>query len=491
MIFLTILFFLSLTDILWIAGLLFYLLVIAYNTLVLLRENRDPEITLAWVLVLLLLPLIGLIIYLNFGRNYRKVKIFSRKGLTDLKRMDELSQNQIKDLSNVLFDNRQIQKKLNIIKLLLNNSKALLTAKNQVQILHNGQATFEAILEALSHARSHIHLEYYVYEDDNIGNQIKDILIRKAREGLEIRLIIDAIGSWSLSKSFLKKISQAGIQVGVFMPVRFPLIANKINYRNHRKIVVVDGKIGFVGGLNIADRYIHGTPELGPWRDTHLKIMGDAVQSLQTIFITDWYFVTNNYLQGAGYFPNHDIKGRSLVQITVSGPDSDWSSIMQAYFTAITTAEKYIYISTPYFMPNESILTALKTAALSGVDVKLILPAKSDVTTHLYGSMSYVEDLLRAGVHVFLFSKGFNHSKIMMVDGIFTSIGTANMDSRSFDKNFEVNALIYDEEIASQMKQAFLRDISDSKKVLLSEFLKRPEGQKIKESLARVLGPLY
>ena len=216
---------------------------IGYMVFSLLRENRDPEITLAWVLVLSLIPFVGLILYINFGQNFRKVKIFSRKGLTDLVRIEELSKNQIKDLSGITSDHPDILVKSNIIKLLLNNSKALLTAKNKVNILQNGQATFSAILEALSKARDHIHLEYYVYEDDTIGNKIKDILIQKASQGLEVRMIIDAIGSWSLSKRFLRELKKSGVKVGIFMPVRFPLIANKINYRNHRKIIVVDGKV--------------------------------------------------------------------------------------------------------------------------------------------------------------------------------------------------------------------------------------------------------
>ena len=468
-----------------------YLLTILYVVFALLRENRDPEITLAWMLVLMLVPFFGLILYLNFGRNFRKVKIFSRKGLTDLARIEEISQNQIKDLSGIAAHGSGSLVKSNIIKLLLNNSKAILTAKNKVDILQNGEATFAAILDELSNARHHIHLEYYLYEDDNIGNQIKDILMEKARQGLEVRLIIDAIGSWGLSKRFLRDLKKNGVELGVFMPVRFPLVANKINYRNHRKIIIADGKTGFVGGLNIADRYIHGTPELGVWRDTHLKLQGDAVQSLQTVFITDWYFITKKYLRGSSYFPDHTIENQLLVQITSSGPDSDWSNIMQAYFTAITTAEKYIYISTPYFLPNESILTALKTAALSGVDVKLILPGNSDVRTTWYASVSYTEELLRAGVNVYLYQKGFNHGKIMMVDGVFTSIGTANMDGRSFNRNFEVNALIYNQQKAEEMKESFLQDIADSEKVYLQEFAIRPRKQMIKESLCRVFGPLY
>ncbi len=472
-------------------GLSVYLLVIFYIVFSLLQENRDPEITMAWVLVLILIPFFGLLLYLNFGRNFRKIKIFSRKGLTDLVRIEEISQNQINDLSAITLSGSESLVKENIIKLLLNNSKAILTAKNEVNILQNGEATFAAILQELNNATHHIHLEYYIYEDDAIGNQIKEILIKKAQQGLEVRLIIDAIGSWGLSKRFLRDMKKNGIEVGVFMPVRFPLVANKINYRNHRKIIVVDGKAGFIGGLNIADRYIHGTPELGLWRDTHLKIQGDAVHSLQTVFITDWFFVTKNYLRGDQYFPKHQIENELLVQIASSGPDSDWSNIMQAYFTAITTAEKYIYISTPYFLPNESILTALKTAALSGVDVKLILPGNSDVRTTWYGSVSYTEELLRAGVNVYMYQKGFNHGKIMMVDGVFTSIGTANMDGRSFNKNFEVNALIYNRPKAEEMKESFLKDIAESEVVHLKEYLIRPRTQKIKESLCRVLGPLY
>jgi len=481
----------TLSSALIVVGLSIYLLTILYVVFSLLRENRNPEITLAWVLVLTLIPLIGLVLYLNFGRNFRKVKIFSRKGLTDLVRIEEISLNQIRDLSSIASNGSVSLIKSNIIKLLLNNSKAILTAKNKVDILQNGEATFTAILDELSKAKHHIHMEYYLYEDDSIGNQIKNILMEKAQQGLEVRLIIDAIGSWGLSKRFLRDLKKTGVELGVFMPVRFPLVANKINYRNHRKIIISDGKTGFMGGVNIADRYIHGTPELGVWRDTHLKLQGDAVQSLQTVFITDWFFITKRYLRGTPYFPDHEINNQLLVQITSSGPDSDWSNIMQAYFTAITTAERYIYISTPYFLPNESILTALKTAALSGVDVKLILPGNSDVRSTWYASVSYTEELLRAGVNVYMYKKGFNHGKIMMVDGVFTSIGTANMDGRSFNRNFEVNALIYDREKAEEMKESFLQDIADSEKIHLKEFLIRPRRQKIKESLCRVLGPLY
>ncbi|MGI9541916.1 MAG: cardiolipin synthase [Cyclobacteriaceae bacterium] len=474
------------------------IIVLAYSALVLftayflIRENRDPEVTLTWILVLIFFPLIGIVIFLSFGKSFRKVKMFSRKGLLDLERMEHLSQNQIRDLSKLtLQENGLIKSKSNIIKLLLNNSKSLLTQHNSLEVLINGTNTFDSILEAIRMAKHHIHLEYYIYEDDEIGNKIKALLMEKARHGVEVRLILDAIGCWGLSKRFLKDFTDDGVELHEFMPVRIPRLANKINYRNHRKIIVVDGQIGFVGGLNIADRYINGDPKLGIWRDTHLKIVGDAVQSLQALFITDWYFVSEKNIHGDQYFPKHSIEEKQLVQITGSGPDSDWASIMQAYFTAITTARHSIYISTPYFMPNQSILTAIKTAALSGVDVKIILPGKSDLATHLWASRSYVEELLRAGANVYFYQKGFSHAKVMMVDGIFSTIGTANMDSRSFDKNFEVNALIYDQQVAKVMEENFRQDIKDSEKIELESYLKRPRRNKVKESLARVLSPIF
>ena len=483
------------TNIWWIVGtgviVLAYTFLVLFTAYFLIRENRDPEVTLTWILVLIFFPLVGIVIFLSFGRNFRKVKIFSRKSLVDLERIEYLSQNQIRDLSKLtLKENGLIKSKTNIIKLLLNNSKSLLTQHNSLEVLINGTNTFNSIVEALTQASHHIHLEYYIYEDDEIGNQIKKILMDKARQGVEVRLIIDAIGCWGLSKRFLKDFTDAGVELYEFMPVRIPRLANKINYRNHRKIIVVDGKVGFVGGLNIADRYIHGDPTLGIWRDTHLKIAGDAVQSLQAIFITDWYFVCKKTIQGNDYFPEHSIKEKQLVQITGSGPDSDWATIMQAYFTAITTARSSIYISTPYFMPNQSIITAIKTAALSGVEVKIILPGKSDLATHLWASRSYVEELLYAGVHVYFYQKGFSHAKVMMVDGIFSTIGTANMDSRSFDKNFEVNALIYDQKVAKVMEENFRQDIRESEKLELNTFVKRPRRNKVKESLARVLSPI-
>jgi len=442
-------------------------------------------------LVLIVLPFLGVIFYLYFGRNFRKQKFFNRKEISDIESSRMLNPEQIDDLSNIEFlQNDDIKSKINIIKLLVNNNKSLLTEHNDIEVLQNGIQTFDSIISELENAKHHINLEYYIIEEDNIGNKIKDILIRKAKQGVLIRLIYDDVGSWSLSSDYVDELLNAGVEVYGFMPVRSYIFANKINYRNHRKIIVVDGKVGFVGGLNIADRYIQGTEEIGFWRDTHLRLEGDAVNSLQAIFFIDWYFVSQKLVNDEIYFPKHNISKKHLVQIVTSGPDSDWASIMQTYFSAIATAQKYVYISTPYFLPNESILTALKTISLSGIDVRIIIPEKIDSFLVNWSSKSYVAELLEAGINVYFYRKGFSHSKLLMVDDVISSVGTANMDIRSFDQNYEVNAIIYDFEINNILKKSFLEDIKNSYKVDINKFNKRPIFEKLKESVARLFSPL-
>ncbi|MBE9467692.1 MAG: cardiolipin synthase [Bacteroidetes bacterium] len=468
-----------------------YVITIIFTVIFVILQNRNPIKTISWVIVLVLLPVIGIIVYLYFGQNYRKAKIFSRKGISDYQKIEKLSKIQIKKLPDRKFlKNPKLKEKLNIITLLLNNSKALLSEKNKVKILKNGKQTFGSILYELENAKHHIHIEYYIIANDNIGNRIKEILKRKAQQGVEVRLIYDDVGSWSLKKRYVRSLQKAGIEVKCFMPVRFPFLTSKLNYRNHRKIIVIDGEIGFVGGLNIADYYITGTKKLGPWRDTHLRLEGEAVASLQVVFLIDWYFITKKLIDGEKYFPENKVVEEHLVQITASGPDSDWASIMQSYFVAITTAKNYIYISTPYLMPNESILTALTTAALSGIDVRIILSEKFDSKMVYWSTMSFVRDLLEAGIKVYFYQKGFSHSKLIMVDDVFSSVGTANLDYRSFDQNFEVNALIYDERITSELKKNFIEDMTNSKQMSLDEWIKRPNANKIKASFARLFSPL-
>ena len=458
---------------------------------VMILENRNPLKSLSWILVLLLLPFIGFVFYVFFGQNLRKQKIIRRKGLKNHQYLQNLADAQTKDLSKFRNLNKEIlREKERIIQLQLKNSHSVLTAGNKVQLFNKGQEKFEVLFEELRKAKHFIHLQYYIIDKDEIGNQLKEILIEKAKEGVEVRVIVDDVGSWEIKQKDFVTLRNSGIEIYSFLEVRFPMLTSKLNYRNHRKIVVIDGLVGFLGGINVADRYIHGNPEFGIWRDTHLKVEGDAVNNLQTIFSIDWYFVSKVELADKKYYPAKEPKGDKLIQVTPSGPDTDWPGIMMGFFKMITTAKKYVYIATPYFMPNESVLMALKTAAMGGVDVRILIPEKSDAYITKLCSMSYLKEMMLSGVNIFFYQKGFIHSKVMVSDDMISSIGSANMDFRSFEQNFEVTAFVYDKEFAQEVKQSFMNDFKDSTKVILSEWRKRPLRQKAKESLARLLSPL-
>jgi len=468
-----------------------YLLTVVFIAILIILENRNPVKTISWILVLVLLPLIGIVFYLFFGQEYRKSKMYSRKGLKDLEKLRNLTLEQLDNLPRNHFQiNSRLYSKKRLMNLLLSNSNAILTNNNEIQVLRNGEETFPEIFKTIESAKHHIHLEYYIIEDDIIGNTLRELLIRKAREGVEVRLIYDDVGSWELKHKFIQSMSDAGIKVDCFMRVRFPMLTSKVNYRNHRKILVVDGETAFVGGLNFADRYRDGVPGIGHWRDTHLKVIGGGATALHIIFMADWYFVSKEILKGEQYFKPFVSGNGKLVQMTASGPDSDWESISQAYFTAIASATDFVFISTPYLMPTPDIVTALKTSALGGIDVRIIVPGLSDAITPKWGTNSFVEELLEAGVKVYFYRAGFIHSKIIVVDGIFSSVGTANLDFRSLETNFEVNAMIYDEEIAGVLAGQFLEDQDKSELIVLEEWIKRPRINKIKESFSRLLSPM-
>ena len=464
-------------------------LMVAFNIVL---ENRNPVRTLAWVAVLLFVPLVGMIFYLYFGVNYRKIKMFSMKGLGDMKWLQYMSEDQKQRVQKTEFLKKEDMKDVRkLMTLLLNNSKALLTRYNKVDILKNGEETFPAIFTALGRAKRFIHLEYYIIEAGELATRLKDILIAKAKSGVEVRVIFDDVGCWSLPKTYIREMRAAGIQIYPFLPVRFHRIADKANYRNHRKIIVIDGETGFVGGLNFADRYMNGLPGIGIWRDTHLRVKGEAVTSLQIVFLIDWYFVQQELLLNKeDYMPYKKEDGNVIVQTVASGPDSDWASIQQAYFTLINTAKKYVFISTPYFMPGETTLNCIKAAAMGGIDVRILLPHKSDSWLTQWCSRSYVEELLEAGVKVYWYQKGINHSKVIVVDGMMASVGTANMDMRSFDENFEVNLIIYDRNVAKNLAASFVEDMRDSVEESIHKWKFRPKRQKIRESVARLFAPL-
>lgn len=467
------------------------LLTILVMVVVIILENQDPIKTLSWILVLFLIPLGGIILYIYFGVNPKKRKMIIMKEMSDRMSLDRLIQDQMIRLNKKVFiRDQRLAPKRHLMKLLLNNSKALITEYNTVRVLNNGRQTFGSIIYEMENASDHIHLEFYIIEDDQIGNRIKDILIRKALAGLDVKVLYDDLGSWSLSRRYVRELTSSGVKVVNFMPVKTYAFANKVNFRLHRKIIVVDGRIGFVGGINIADRYLRGLGKNNRWRDTHLRLEGESVRMLQAIFLLDWNFASQTSDYDIRYFPDNKVTEPKLVQIVASGPDSDWESIMQAYFAAIATAAQYVFISTPYFLPNQSILTALKTAALSGIDVKLLLPERNDSWIVWRSSRSYVKELLEAGVHVYFYLKGFTHSKLMIVDDVFASVGTANMDIRSFNQDFEANALIYDQAIARHLRQDFEQDIENSKEIFLEPWEQRQALEKVQESVARMFSPL-
>jgi cardiolipin synthase len=470
-----------------------YLISVFAICLMIVFENRNPLKTLSWMLVILFIPVVGIIIYFFFGRNYRKQKIYTRKSMADSARLADHADRQVSLLSTVLArESAAIRSKEHLIHLMLRNNRSLLTLDNKLDLLVNGSQTFPAMLDAIASATSFVHLEFYRIEPDILGTEFSELMQRKAREGVSVRVIYDDVGSWNIRKPYIKKMREAGVQIYPFIPVRFPSFSSKINYRNHRKILVVDGKIGFVGGLNIADKYLHGLPHLGPWIDTHLMVEGEAVAALDRVFIADWDFVSGEELPPDSSLQNVVRTGnRCLVQVASSGPDTDWATIMQVYFSAIATAKSSIYLTSPYFSPDESLLTALKTAALSGVDVRMIFPKYSDSIIANWNTRSYITELLEAGVRIFLYRNGFIHSKYLLVDNIFSSVGSPNVDVRSFDLDLEVTALIYDEDFALRLGVLFADDLKNCTEVTLPEWEKRSRRERYKEYLARIFGPLY
>ena len=475
------------TILLWV-----YIAFIVVVVALIIVDRRDPGKSWAWITAIILLPILGIVLYMVFGRNHRKEKLYNRKGLMDLEvQLETLSARQIYELNNPTLQHRpEILRNKDIITLLLNNNKSLLTARNKATVLHDGMATFTSIIEELKKAKTFIHIEYYIFEKDRVGREIAGILMDKAREGVEVRFIYDDVGSWGLSPAFLHRMKKAGVKVHCFQRVVFPFLTSKINYRNHRKIVVIDGEVGFTGGINIAKRYVTGT-KLGVWRDTHLKIEGEAVSTLNTVFAMDWNFVSGEKLNDTDkYYPASPVDVETPIQIASSGPDSDWASIMQAFFAAMTKAKDHIYIATPYFLPNQAIMTAVEVAAMSGVDVRILLPERSDSKIVHWATKSYISELLDARVKVYMYKKGFNHSKLIMIDTQFNSVGTANMDNRSFDVNFEVTAILYDRKVAEDLEEKFLEDLRDSEQVTKMDWENRPAWDKFREGLARLFAPL-
>ncbi|MFV0468598.1 MAG: cardiolipin synthase, partial [Dysgonomonas sp.] len=442
----------------------------------------NPLKTISWVLVLLLLPLAGLIIYFFFGEDHRKKRLMSRKMAKRLNNKALGSQGMMEAL-NAPFEYKGLVNLLNKLQ------TSPLYGGNKITFYSDGAEKFEALFEELEKATKHIHLQYYIFMDDNIGKQVREILMRKAAQGIEVRVLYDDVGSWRAKNKFYKHMQKAGVQVEPFLKVKFPLLTSRVNYRNHRKVVIVDGIVGFMGGMNIADRYINGING-GIWRDIHFKLEGKAVYGLQNSFVTDWYASRSEFLSSNKYFPQLAAQGDNLMQIATSGPTGEFREILQGMFQALTNAKEYVYMQTPYFIPNDVLLLAIQTAAMRGVDVRLIIPKKSDTTFVHIATKSYIKDLINAKVKVYFFTNGFIHSKLMVIDDSLTITGSANLDVRSFEHNFEIDAFIYNRETAIQAKEIFYNDLLFSEIIDPVRWETRSHFHRFSESVMRMFTPL-
>lgn len=459
-----------------------------------LLQNRNPLKTHSYILVLILLPVLGLIVYFFFGMQYRRRKKFAKRKIKSSRLLEDWRNHYLQIISdNYEILEERFGERIKTPKLLYTAENAILTLENKVDVLRNGEEKFPRLIEDLQQAKTHIHLEYYIYEDDELGNKITDILIDKAKEGLEVRLIFDSVGSLGLSNRTVYKMQAAGIKTGEYLPVRFPRFANKLNFRDHRKIVVIDGKIGYCGGINIDKKYDNRFRQENPyfWRDTSLRLEGDVVCELQTLFLITWDFVSEELIvPNEFYFPKNEIKHKCLSSVVGSGPESQPKIMMDTFFSLITTAKSNVRIVTPYFIPNESILTAITNASKSGVTVEILLPGVSDSKVVQAASKSFIPPLLEAGVQVYFYNKGFVHAKILIIDDEISTVGTANMDYRSFEQNSEVNVIVYDRNTSQVLVDQFKEDLKVSELVRNDYWESLTIGEKLFASFARLFAPI-
>jgi cardiolipin synthase len=455
-----------------------------------ITQTTQPAKALGYLMVLFFLPGIGLLIYLGIGENRRINKIYDRKLFRDLRRYERIKKRiTAHSLENFHQYQDQLSQQGNVINLLLKDTLSPLSLHNEVRLLINGEAKFPAVLEALKAATHHIHLEYYIFEDGVVGDAIKAVLMDKAKAGVEVRFIYDDFGSKDIRRRWRRELGASGAQAFPFYRVRF--FANRLNYRNHRKIIIVDGRTAFVGGINVSDRYSNAVQKSGKapyWRDTHLQIRGSAVYSLQYLFLSDWSFACGQDVEfHENFFPKLNVQNKTLVQIASSGPDSLNPTIMLASNAIIHNAARYVYITTPYFIPNESVYDAIRTAALGGLDVRMLVPGRSDSWLVNRAASAYYEDLMNCGVRIYRYQKGFIHAKTLVTDDELAMVGSANMDNRSFELNFETNALVYDKAIALELKEQFIKDLEDSDLLDAERWSKRSGFMRLQESVARLL----
>jgi cardiolipin synthase len=465
-----------------------YVLLTGLAFLGIILYGARPSKSLSWLLVIVFMPFFGVLFYVLFGINRRKFKIFKLKQtkyrkLYDTEHMDQCGE--------ATLNNFNSKKRARLARLLSNNNQFLPYSDNTIEVLQDGKTTFDTIFKAISEAKEFVHIQYYILEKGKLMDSLLDILEKKTKEGVEVRMLYDAIGSFAWKRKSIKRFKKIGVKIYPSMPLRFGSIIFSFNYRNHRKIVIVDGKIGFTGGFNLTDKYIEPSSKMGIWHDTHVKLEGPVVESLHKVFIKDYYFASKeDILLDSKYIPKLEVKGDSTVQIVASGPDSDYAAIMQQYIMLINLAEEKICIGNPYFIPSASVLNSLIIASLSGVKVQILLPEQSDSVMARLSMRSYFEEMLRAGMEIYLYPDTFLHSKIVLIDGEIMSIGSGNFDNRSFDHNFETNVLIYDSTKTQKLQESFEQNIQEANNLELESFENRSSKEKLFEGLARFFSPL-
>ncbi|WP_066188237.1 MULTISPECIES: cardiolipin synthase [Gracilibacillus] len=464
---------------------------IILSMVIIFLERKSATSSWAWILVLTFIPLVGFVLYLIFGRQLSKKPIFTWDTKSKLG-VKTAVQHQLRELESdqfVLEDTRLNEYK-DLFYLHLRNGDAIYSHDNDVKVFTDGKRKFHSLLEDIANAKDHIHLQYYIVRSDDLSKRITEALSKKAREGVEVRFLYDDLGSRSFRRKLIKKMRQAGAEVEGFFPPLIPKVNLKINHRNHRKIAVIDGKIAYIGGFNIGDEYIGKVQKFGYWRDTHLRITGSAVKHLQTRFILDWNQASRHDIEYNERYYAAQPTGKIGMQIVSSGPDSEWEQIKHGYMKMIMSAKDYVYIQTPYFIPDESLFDAVKIACLSGVDVRIMIPNKPDHPFVYWATYSYIGELLKSGATVYTYQQGFLHAKMIVVDSKIASVGTANIDVRSFRLNFEINAFLYNETLAEMLVDEFEKDMEHSTRLTYELYQQRSVMIKVKEAVSRLISPI-
>lgn len=475
----------------WIAAIIYGIILILI-CLRIIFETHSSTKTLAYLLFCLFVPVIGIIFYVSFGINYWRRKLYSKKSGQNEELLQRLK-DEIPQYTAATVSKEEIASLQNseLAEMISRDIESPLTRKNSVKLLLNGEEKFPELLQCLADAKHHIHMEYYIYEQDEIGCTIIELLIKKAKEGVQVRFIYDDFGSPGIKRKIEKRMREAGIEVYPFHKILFYILANRINYRNHRKIVVIDGSTGFTGGINVGDKYINNGKHKLFWRDTHLRIDGPGVFYLQYLFLADWHFCCTKKVHPDQLYFKEPVTNNedTFVQMVASGPDSLQPSVLFSLLEAIYLAKEEILITTPYFIPGDNIVDALRIAASGGLTVKLLVPGTCDSRIVNAASKANYDLLLKAGVEIYLYEKGFVHAKTLVADRKLTIIGTANMDYRSFELNFEVNAVVYERAFAEKLRDVFFDDLKFASKINADKWYKRSVWEKLGQRLARLLSP--